>query len=157
MESLNNMKRKTIPPPDYQSWIGARRRQSMVEYVYDLLMQNVSEKEVCLMLSPYFAERKIYEYIRTAKQIIRFQQKDYEGWKQTLEKAGIKEGDTIEISIGKGEIVRGKFKELALTSDSIFPWIVVEWKGEPISVNTVFVNSIGKVVEGEGGEKRGKA
>jgi len=60
----------------------------MVDYVYDLLMQNVSEKEVCLMLSPYFAERKIYEYIRTAKQIIRFQQKDYEGWKRVLEKAG---------------------------------------------------------------------
>ena len=156
MENLNKMERKTIPPPDYQSWVGARRRQSMVEYVYDLFMQNISEKEICLMLSPYFAERKIYEYIRTAKQIIKHQQKDYEGWKRILEKSGIKQGDTIRINMEKGKIVEGKFKELALTSDSIFPWIIIEWKEKPMLVNTIIVNSIAKVIEDEGGKQRGK-
>lgn len=155
---MKNVERKTIPPPDYQSWIGTRRRERMVQYVYDLLMQNVSEKEVYLMLSPYFAERKIYEYIRTAKQIIRFQQKDYEGWKRVLEKAGINEGDTVEITMSRGEVVKGKFKRLVLTEDSIFPWIVMEKPdGTPTMINTQIVSILGKVVEGEGGKQGGKA
>ena len=129
----------------------SRFREHNVKVVAEMLKKAYSEEQIIEELLPYFDERKIHDYIETAKNLLRMEHKvvGYIEWLR--EKGGLKPGKRIRITYEDGVTLDAIFFDLSYDEGYAFPFLSFgTLDGKPGMINLAYVATIEVEQNGKG-------